>query len=118
MKVLYIEPQKPPRLISIPHTLEAMQGLVEGSIACTYPWIDLIGLVHNDNAIAEGATPNRVVQGGIVFGPFFLAGLGAEDFTDIPQELAEKYAALFAAPEVFIPTPDGLAVIRVVTGSP
>jgi hypothetical protein len=114
--VLDIEPLKPPRLVTIPHTLEAMNALVEGSIACTYPWEDLIGLVHNDNAIAEGAAPNRVVGNQIVYGPFFLAGLGEEDFTDIPLDLAEKYSRLFAAPEVFIPTPEGMAVIKVVAG--
>ena len=114
--VLDIEPLKPPRLVTIPHTLEAMNALVEGSIACTYPWEDLIGLVHNDNAIAEGAAPNRVVGNQIVYGPFFLAGLGEEDFTDIPLDLVEKYSRLFSAPEVFIPTPEGLAVIKVVAG--
>ena len=112
--VLDIEPLKPPRLVTIPHTLEAMNALVEGSIACTYPWEDLIGLVHNDNAIAEGAAPNRVVGNQIVYGPFFLAGLGEEDFTDIPLDLVEKYNRLFSAPEVFIPTPEGLAIIKVV----
>ena len=112
--VLDIEPLKPPRLVTIPHTLEAMNALVEGSIACTYPWEDLIGLVHNDNAIAEGAAPNRVVGNQIVYGPFFLAGLGEEDFTDIPLDLVEKYSRLFSAPEVFIPTPEGLAIIKVV----
>ncbi len=114
--VLDIEPLNPPRLVTIPHTLEAMNALVEGSIACTYPWEDLIGLVHNDNAIAEGAAPNRVVGNQIVYGPFFLAGLGEEDFTDIPLDLVEKYSRLFSAPEVFIPTPEGLAVIKVVAG--
>lgn len=114
--VLDIEPLKPPRLVTIPHTLETMNALVEGSIACTYPWEDLIGLVHNDNAIAEGAAPNRVVGNQIVYGPFFLAGLGEEDFTDIPLDLVEKYSRLFSAPEVFIPTPEGLAVIKVVAG--
>jgi hypothetical protein len=115
MKVLYIEPLKPPKLISIPHTLEAMNGLVEGSIACTYPWEDLIGLVHNDNAIADGAAPNRLVEGQIIFGPFFLAGLGEEDFTDIPEDLAQKYFSRFAAPEVFIPAGNHIVVIRVVS---
>jgi len=114
--VLYIEPLRQPHLVTIPHTLDAMNALVEGSIACTYPWLDEIGLVHNDNAIAEGAKPNRVVEGGIVYGPFFLAGLGAEDFIDIPLNLAEKYSCLFAAPEVFIQTSEGLAVIKVVAG--
>jgi hypothetical protein len=113
MKVLFIEPLKPPRLIDTPHTLDAFNTLVEGAIACTYPWDDLIGLVHNDNAIAEGARPNRVVEGQIVYGPFFLTGLGEEDFTDIPEGLVDKYSKLFAAPEVFIPAGDHIAVIKV-----
>jgi hypothetical protein len=57
-----------------------------------------------------------VVVNQIVYGPFFLAGLGEEDFTDIPLDLVEKYSRLFSAPEVFIPTPEGLAVIKVVAG--
>lgn len=115
MKVLYIEPLKSPRLISIPHTLEAMNALVEGPIACTYPWRDLIGLVHNDNAISDGAPPNRLVEGQIIFGPFFLAGLGEEDFTDIPENLAQKYSSLFSAPEMFIPVGNHITVIKVVS---
>ena len=92
-----------------------MNRLVEGSIACTYPWKDLIGLVHNDNAIADGAAPNRLVEGQIIFGPFFLAGLGEEDFTDIPEDLVQKYFSHFAAPEVFIPVGNHIVVIRVVS---
>ena len=90
--VLYIEPLRQPRLVTIPHTL-----------------------VHSDDAIAEGAKPNRVVEGGIVYGPFFLAGLGAEDFIDIPEELINKYTAQFASPEVFIPAGDHVAVIKIVS---
>lgn len=113
--VLYIEPLRQPRLVTIPHTLDAMNALVEGSIACTYPWDDEIGLVHSDDAIAEGAKPNRVVEGGIVYGPFFLAGLGTEDFIDIPEELINKYTAQFVSPEVFIPAGDHVAVIKIVS---
>ena len=42
MKVLYIEPLKPPRVVEIDHTLENMRKLVDGDIACTYPWEDAV----------------------------------------------------------------------------
>lgn len=116
MKVLYIEPLKPPRVVEIEHTLEEMRRLVDGDIACTYPWPEKLGLCHNDNAIAEGKPFNRVLEDyDIIRGPFFLAGLGEDDFTDLPEPLIEKYTEKFKHPEVFIPTPDGhIAVIRVV----
>ena len=74
------------------------------------------GLCHNDNAIAEGQPFNRVLEDyDIIRGPFFLAGLGVEDFTDLAPELIEKYTEKFKHPEVFIPAPDGhIAVIRIV----
>lgn len=116
MKVLYIEPLKPPRVVEIDHTLSEMRRLVDGDIACTYPWEDPVGLVHNDNAIAEEQPFNRVLEDyDIIRGPFFLAGLGEEDFTDLPEPLIEKYTEKFRYPEVFIPAPDGhIAVIRIV----
>ena len=115
MKVLYIEPLKSPRVVEIDHMLENMRKLVDGDIACTYPWDDPVGLVHNDNAIAEGQPFNRVLEEyDIIRGPFFLAGLGVDDFTDLSEPLIEKYTKKFRCPEIFIPTPEGLAVIRVV----
>ena len=115
MKVLLIEPFKPPRIIEMEHTLENMRKLVDGDIACTYPWEDPVGLVHNDNAIAEGKPFNRVLEDyDIVRGSFFLAGLGVDDFTDLSEPLIEKYTEKFKHPEVFIPTESGLAVIRIV----
>lgn len=116
MKVLFIEPLKKPRLIDIPDDPDSMCGLVKGLIACIYPWDDEVGLVHNDNAIAQGLQPNRVVGRNIIFGPFFLAGLGEEDFTDFPENLVDKYSKLFAFPELFLPCPDGsLSVYRLIT---
>ena len=92
MKVLYIEPLKPPRVIDIDHTLSKMRRLVDGDIAATYPWEDPVGLIHNDNAIAEGKPFNRTLEDyDIVRGSFFLAGLGVDDFTDIPEALVAKY---------------------------
>ena len=118
MKVLYIEPLRAPRVVEIEHTLFEMRRLVDGDIAATYPWDDKVALVHNDNAIAEGKPMNRVLEDfDIVRGSFFLAGLGEEDFTDLPEALVKKYTEKFKYPEVFIPAPDGhIAVIKVVAG--
>ena len=48
----------------------------------------------------------------VLFGPFFLCGLGTEDYTSIPDELALKYARKFWMPERFLMLPEGLTVIR------
>lgn len=37
MKVLMVEPMKPPRVAEISHTLESMQKAVGGYIEVTYP---------------------------------------------------------------------------------
>ena len=114
MKVLYIEPLQAPRVVEIEHTLENMRKLVDGDIACTYPWDDPVGLVHNDNAIAEGKPFNRMLEDyDTIRGPFFLAGLGVDDFTDLSPDLIVKFTEKFKHPEVFISTSEGLAVIRV-----
>ena len=53
------------------------------------PWNDAV--VHNDNAIAEGQPFNRVLEDyDIIRGPFFLAGLDEDDFTDLASNLIEK----------------------------
>lgn len=115
MKVLYIEPLKPPRVVEIDHTLNDMRKLIQGDLAATYPWSDPVGLCHNDNAIAEGQPFNRVLEDyDIIHGPFFLAGLGVDDFTDLAPDLIEKYTEKFKYPEVFIPVDGHIAVIRIV----
>ena len=38
----------------------------------------------------------------IIAGNFFIAGLGESDFTDLPHELAEQFAAQFRQPELFL----------------
>ena len=53
------------------------------------PWNDAV--VHNDNAIEEGQPFNRVLEDyDIIRGPFFLAGLDEDDFTDLASNLIEK----------------------------
>ena len=38
----------------------------------------------------------------IIAGNFFIAGLGQNDFTDLPHELAEQFAEQFRQPEMFM----------------
>ena len=115
MKDLYVEPLRHPRVLDIPLTLDALRTLVKGDIAAIYPWDDYVALVHNDNGITEGLALNRVVGHDIIHGPFFICGLGEEDFCDLPEELISKYQEMFQFPEVFIPGPDNtLCVIKIV----
>ena len=113
IKVLLIEPMEKPRLVEIDHTVDEMQMLVGGPIACTYPWEDLVGLVCCDTAIDQGFPLNRMLKDengeiyDIVPGTFFLAGLSKDNFCSIPDDLAEKFTELFKYPEMYMRTENG-----------
>lgn len=116
IRVLLVEPMEKPRLVEIEHTLENLQELVGGTIQVVYPWGDPVGLVCDDEGKFKKYVPNRglVDDEGymydIVFGTFFICGLGMEDFTSISDELAERYMERFRWPEMFVRTSDGHAV--------
>ena len=107
IRVLVVEPNKHPKLVEIEHTLEQLQKLVGGSIAATYPYDDLVGVVFDDDGMAKGYPPNRLLvdEDGkpydILKGTFFICGLSETDFASISDELAEKYTKLFYWPESF-----------------
>ena len=107
IKVLLVELGNKPRLVEIDHTLTELQKLVGGYIAATYPWEDLVAVVCDDDGIAKGYPPNRLLvdeEGkpyDILKGTFFICGLGSDDFASISDELAEKYTRKFYWPEVF-----------------
>ena len=46
----------------------------------------------------------------IVAGSFFIVGLGQNDFTDLPHELAERFAEQFRQPEKFLRVDDKIVV--------
>jgi hypothetical protein len=115
IRVLLVEPGKHPRLVEVEHTLRNLQKLVGGDIQAVYPWAsDLIGLVCDDaGKLKPENKPNRLLEVyDLLVGPFFLCGLGQEDFISISDELALKYAKKFWMPETFLRTPRGLLVIR------
>ena len=125
MKVLMIRPMEAPEVMEIEHTLEAMQELVGGTIACTYPWEDPVGVVVSDDGIALGYPLNRGLldaEGNlydVICGPFFICGLTEDSFTDIPEDLVSKYTEMFRWPEMYMRTLDGRILrFRIGSGEP
>jgi hypothetical protein len=112
IRVLLVEPSRVPRLVTVEHTLENLQKLVGGYIQAVYPWDDPVAVVCDDDGIANGKAPNRLLMDedgtpyDILKGTFFICGLGEEDFCSISDEMAEKYMKRFYWPEMFFRTMD------------
>lgn len=64
--------------------------------------------VANEDGKLDGLLLNRALRDAdgdiydIVAGNFFIVGLGESDFTDLPRELAERFAEQFRQPEMFM----------------
>ena len=113
MKILIVEPRKHPRRADIPHTLEEMQRIVGGYIQATYPFDDPVAVVCDDEGKIKGYELNRYIPNvDIIAGTFFACGLGAEDFADLTDELAEKYEKFFFEPEAFVRAVNCVLVLR------
>lgn len=112
MKILVIAPNERPKRVEIPHTLEEMQRVVGGHIQAVYPWKDLVALVCDEEGLINGKSLNRYIMPGMVIaGTFFICGLGEEDFTDLPDDLAEKYELMFRHPQAFVRVNDDIIAI-------
>lgn len=105
MKILVIEPGKHPYEKDIEHTLENLQSIVGGHIEAVYPFEDEITLVCHEEALFDPTQQwNRIINPHLVIkGTFFLCGLGTEDFTDLPDDILEKYKKHFWDITHFIP---------------
>ncbi len=114
IRVLLVEPHRHPRLVEFEHTLENLQALVGGCIGASFPWIDPVVIVFDDNGkFKEENEANRVLEDyDLLVGRFFICGIGIEDFISISDELALKYAEKFWMPEAFMRAQEGLIVIR------
>ena len=104
MNVLMVEPGKAPYEAQIGDDLQSMQALVGGYIQAVYPFEQPVALVCCESGKLDGLTLNRALRDAdgdiydIVAGRFFIVGLGQNDFTDLPHELAEQ----FRQPEMFM----------------
>ena len=112
IRVLFVEPMEKPKLINIEHTLESLQNLVGGNIEALYPWDDEVAVISCDEAKMNGSLANRCLEDednnvyDIICGNFLITGLTETDFGGLSDEMAEKYTAKFAHPEMFFRTAD------------
>ena len=112
MRILIVEPRQKPRRADIPHTLKDMQQTVGGNIEIIRPFDDPVVLVCDEEGKIKGYELNRTIEGvDVIAGTFFLAGIDEDDLTDLSDELAEKYEALFRSPQEFVRTPRGMLVL-------
>ena len=108
MNVLMVEPGKAPYEMQIGDDLRSMQAVVGGYIQAVYPFEQPVALVCRESGKLDGLTLNRALRDAdgdiydIVAGRFFIVGLGESDFTDLPHELAERFAEQFRQPELFL----------------
>ena len=115
MNVLMVEPGKAPYETQIGDDLRSMQAEVGGYIQAVYPFEQPVALVCRESGKLDGLTLNRALRDSdgdiydIIAGTFFIAGLGESDFTDLPHELAERFAEQFRQPELFLREGDKIA---------
>ena len=89
MIVLAIQPGKMPEQVELDGSLESMQAFVGGSIQAVYPFSDPVAIVCNDEGKLMGLEHNRALRDDsgnvydILCGPFFICGLGDEDFASL-----------------------------------
>ena len=108
MNVLMVEPGKAPYEMQIGDDLQSMQAVVGGYIQAVYPFEQPVALVCRESGKLDGLTLNRALRDAdgdiydIVAGNFFIVGLGQNDFTDLPHDLAEQFAEQFRQPEMFV----------------
>mgnify|MGYP002963606846 FL=1 len=112
MNVLMVEPGKAPYEMQIGSDLQSMQALVGGYIQAVYPFEQPVALVCCESGKLDGLPLNRALRDAdgdiydIVAGSFFIVGLGESDFTDLPHELAKRFAEQFRQPEIFMHVDD------------
>ena len=117
MTVLAVLPGKEPERMELNGSLESMQEFVGGTIQAVYPFPDPVAIVCNDEGKLVGLEHNRALRDDsgniydILCGPFFICGLGEEDFTSLPEDLLQKYAKLFQHPELFLRINAALMVV-------
>ena len=104
MKILVVEPEKEPYVKDIENELSDMQEVVGGLIEPIYFHDDESALVFcNEEFLLNGSEPNRMVEGVLVHGTFFVAGNrendeGELETCSLTDDQIEKYSEKFAEP--------------------
>lgn len=118
--ILLLEPGACPRTTTIAGTLQAMQQAVDGPIQAIYPFAEPVALICNEEGKLRNLPWNRALRDeagqiyDIVAGTCFLCAAppGEDSFAGLTDAQLEAFSRRFAALEWFIPTPEGLVVLR------
>ncbi|MDO4649679.1 MAG: DUF3846 domain-containing protein [Eubacteriales bacterium] len=108
MDVLLIKPNEYPQKIEISSELEELQKAVGGNIEVTYPFLDEVCLIMNEEGKINGMPLNRALRSedgdvyDIVAGDFLVVGLTEDSFGSLSPEQMEKFESLFHQPEMFV----------------
>lgn len=119
MTVLAVQPGEKPVTQELEGTLKSMQDFVGGTIQAIYPFEDAVAIVCNDEGKLNGMKYNRALRNeageviDILCGPFFVCGLGDEDFASPTTAQLETYYKIFEHPEVFLAVDGNLIVLPV-----
>ncbi len=84
--------------------LKDMQAIVDGMITASYPFEEKVAIVSNDEALVRGMEFNRSIEGGYggICGPFFVCGLGEEDFCSLTPEQMDFYKKKYHHAEILL----------------
>lgn len=103
IRVLKIEPGRPPEEVMMANTLEALQGAVGGLIEVVTLDSDVC-LICNDEGKLIGLPGNRRLRGDIIAGTFVIVGDDGEgSLCSLSDDAVRKYTDQFATPELFEP---------------
>lgn len=117
IRAVEVSPNIPAKVKLISPDLTSLQHEVGGLIEVIYPFDDPVGIICNENGKLDGLPYNRSLRDengeiyDIIAGDFLIVGLGNEDFTDLSDELTEKYLGLFSKPELFFKKDGKLIVL-------
>ncbi len=118
MEVLLVEPGKEARIAEIGNDLKSLQAAVGGYIEAIYPFDDPVALVCNDEGKIMQMPLNRALRGDdgriydAIAGPFFICGLGEDNFCSLPKDLQAKYLEKFRWPERFLAVGGNLVAVQ------
>ena len=121
MRILLIEPGRPPAVREIDGSLYSMQTLVGGTIQALYPFEDEVALICNDDGKCLDLPLNRALylpESGqlydIIAGTFFLCGASkdSEVFVSLTETQIHRYQQRFAVLEYYVRIGGQLLMIR------
>ena len=104
IRVLVVEPMEPPRVETIPNTLEAKQQIVGGLIQAIYPYPENVSVVCNDEGKLIGLPLNRRIGRDIIAGNFIVCGVDNRNasFSSLTDAQIKRYQEKFSKIELFI----------------